>query len=218
MQRLSSASSAVTVILLFLAGPGRTEETGRPPTADAVTTLATPAGTPVKIGVVDLEQVEADTLLGKEYARRIKTLEEQGRAEGARRQQALAKLADDLLTQTEALRRDQERLAPEELEARQQRLTRGLREREAAQQDAELEMGRLERKLQRDHEQLRQELRQRLLPFVETVIRQRGLDVIFDRRACIAVSREIDVTDDVIRAADEARRPEQGKAEATPQQ
>jgi Skp family chaperone for outer membrane proteins len=144
--------------------------------------------------------------VGKDYLKRIEALGARLRAEGAKRQQQLSALSEDIQRQNDELRRRQASLTPTEAEEAQQKLARKIRERELFQQDSDQEMARLERQLQRDTERLRQELQQRLLPTIRAIMKRHSLDVLLDFRLCLAVDRKADLTAEAVQMVDEAQR------------
>jgi Skp family chaperone for outer membrane proteins len=159
------------------------------------------------IGVVDMERVERESAVGKDYLKRIDALGERLHAEATKRQERLGTLAEEIQRQNDELRRRQATLTPVAAEEAQHKLARKIRERELYQQDSEQELARLERQLQRDSQRLHQELRQRLLPTIEAILKRHSLDVLLDYHLCLGVSPEADFTDEAVADQEERRAP-----------
>jgi Skp family chaperone for outer membrane proteins len=157
-----------------------------------------------RIGVVDLDRVSTESLLGKAYTARLDKLQVDLRAEGAKRQAELEKLDNDITMQREQLVKDQPVLSQEALEERQQRIDRLMRQREGQRQDSEDQLARLQRAAQREAESLQADLRQQIAGPIQGLVKEQGLDVVLDIRVCIATSSSVDVTGEVIRRADAA--------------
>jgi Skp family chaperone for outer membrane proteins len=192
--------SVVTVGLLLGAGWAAAQQ-------------ATAAGSgTARIAVVDVERLAATTALGKQYAEGVTKAREELRAESATRQAAMAKLDERLKQQQESLAKEQAGLSPAVAEQRQQAVTKLAREREAYRQDSEDALGLLQRKLQREQQRIDSELQEKLVAFVQSVTAERNIDLVLDRRVCLAVGPSVDITDEVLRRADGA----QAQAGTTP--
>jgi Skp family chaperone for outer membrane proteins len=167
-----------------------------------------------RIGVLDLERVAAESLLGKDNAVRLEKLQAGIRAEGTKRQQAIEKMDGDLKAQREQLIKDQPVVSPDVAEERQRGIERLMRQREAYRQDSEEYLAQMQRKAQREAEEMQTDLRRKIAPAVEGLVKDLGLDVVLDVRVCVASSSSVDVTGEVIRRADATYRAAAGKAEA----
>jgi outer membrane protein len=159
-----------------------------------------------RLGVVDLSRVLDESLLGKDYARRVETLRQQVLSEGARMRAALERKDEEIRKTEEQFAAEQTESDEASLAERQQRAVRLAREREALRQDSEHELASLQRKAQHEADRLMAELRTRIQPFIDAVMKERDLDLVLDRNVCVAVSPAADVTEAVIRHADEAQR------------
>jgi len=175
-----------------------------------------------RIGVVDLSRVLGESTLGREYAARVEALRARVRTEGQRLQTALEKKDEEIRRLQEQLVLGQAGAGAEAADEGEQRLNRWARERELQRQDSEQHMELLQRKVQRESEGLMADLRARVQPFIDAVMQDRGLEVVLDREACVAVAAAADITDEVIARADEssreARRSSPDKPAAAPPQ
>jgi len=160
-----------------------------------------PAKAP-RIAVVDMQRLIAESALGKQYAEQASKAAAELRAEGEKRQAGLAQLDERLKQQQEMLVKDQAGLTQTAAEQRQQAVTKLGREREAYRQDSEDTLGSLQRKLQREQQRIDVELQEKLVAFVQSVTAERNIDLVLDRRVCLAVGPSVDITDDVLRRAD----------------
>jgi Skp family chaperone for outer membrane proteins len=166
---------------------------------------AAPARTS-RIGVIDIERVSTESLLGKEYATRLGALQASMRSEGTRRQQELQKMDEDIKVQRERLIQDQPILGTDAVDERQQQLDRLTRQRESYRQDSEALLGQLQRKGQKEADELQTDLRRKIGPALQELVKDKGLDVILDVRVCVASSNDVDVTGELIRRIDAAFR------------
>jgi len=154
-----------------------------------------------------MDRVERETAAGKDYLKQVEGLAASVHAEGAKRQERLAQMGEEIQRQNEALRKSQSGADPITTDDAQLNLARLVHDRDFYQQDSEQEMARLERKLQRDTTRLHQELREKLVPSIRAAMREQKVDVLLDSRICLAIAPAADVTDAVIRLADAAQKP-----------
>ncbi len=159
-----------------------------------------------RIGVVDLERVSSESLLGKEYAKRLETLQSNLRAEGLRRQHELQQMDEQIKTRRETLIKDEPVLSPDAVDEQRQQIDRLTRQRENYRQDSEVALGQLQRKAQKEADELQADLRRKIGPTLQEMVKDKGLDVILDVRVCVASSSSIDLSGEAVQRLDAAFR------------
>jgi Skp family chaperone for outer membrane proteins len=155
-----------------------------------------------RIGVINIERLGTETALGKQFGEQLTKVQNEMRVEGAKREAALAKLDERLMQSRDQFAKDQATLTPEASEQRQQAISRLTREREAYRLESEDVLGALQRKVEREQQRLNGRMEEMLQSIVEAVTAERSLDLVLDRRMCLAVSAAIDITEDVIKRTD----------------
>jgi Skp family chaperone for outer membrane proteins len=173
-----------------------------------------PAGKQPRLAVLDLDRVANESVLGKEYAGRLETLQKVFQAEGQKRQAELNRRDERIKTLGEQFQKEQGVLSDEAAQQKQDEIVKLQREREIFRQDSQTELERLQERAQRQADTLSGELRGKLAPYVESVVKERGIDLLVDRRVCVTADAAFDVSAEVIRRADEAHRS--GATKATP--
>jgi Skp family chaperone for outer membrane proteins len=167
-----------------------------PPSAPAPAAQAAPAPalapfpTGAKIAFVDFQRVAAESIEGQISTVKINALVTKKQSEGAERAKAL-QANQQKLAQSGSVMSDAARSALEKDIERQQR------EGERFQQDAQAEINELQQELQLDFQK-------KILPLVQQVREERGLQILFSRADAGIVSWDpgIDVTADVIKKLD----------------
>lgn len=163
-------------------------------TATALPTvaLAQAAAPQSAIIIVDMDRVGAESAAGKSGASQLKT-----KADSV---QARAKaLADQLRGEEETLvkARQANSMAPEAFQAK-------VKDLQTKQNNARTELGNREQEFTRSQTYVRQQIFNAVGPIIQTVMRERGAQVVLARDAALAVNPALDVTAEVIRRLDAA--------------
>lgn len=149
----------------------------------------------IKIGVVDSQEVLEKSAEGKRVLAQLQDKDKRNQAELSRRDQEIQELQTRLNTQRLTL-------TPEALRNLSTDLQRKQTERQRFFEDAGREMNELA-------ERLFQRIQNELLPIIEQMGKENGMDVIFDlgKSGAIYFSPTIDITQDVIVRYDASKAP-----------
>lgn len=168
-----------------------------------------------RIAVIDLGRVSSESQLGKSYATQIEKLENDIKAEGARKQTELQKLDAAIKTLTDELEKQSSVLSPEARDRKEQEILKKRREREAFVEDGQRELARMRERAQAQAETLNNEFQQKIRPHIEAAAREKGVDIILNSQVAMTVNKEFDISPVVIAKADAAA-PAPRPAAATP--
>jgi Skp family chaperone for outer membrane proteins len=174
-----------------------------------------PAKAP-KIAVIDMTRVSNESLLGKSYAQKIENLQNEIGAEATKKQNELNKLDTAIKALRDELEKQQNVLSPEGAEKKQQEIVRKTRERQAFVEDSQGELARMRERAQQQAAQFNNEFQLKIRPIVEAVAKDKGVDILLDSQAALAVTKEYDISRDVIVKADDAERAAKPKPAAAP--
>jgi translation initiation factor IF-2 len=165
-------------------------QAAQPPAPAAAPPAAAPFPPGAKIAFVDFQRVAAESVEGQISTVKINALVTKKQAEGAEKAKSL-QANQQKLAQSGSVMSDAARTALEKDIERQQR------EGERFQQDAQAEINELQQELQLDFQK-------KILPLVQQVREERGLQILFSRADAGIVSWDpgIDVTGDVIKKLD----------------
>jgi len=214
---------AASLALASSAAPAFAQTAPAAPSAPAQAPAGTPSATPpapaaqaapapapapapfppgAKIAFVDFQRVAAESVEGQISTVKINALVTKKQAEGAEKAKSL-QTNQQKLAQSGSVMSEPARSALEKDIERQQR------EGERFQQDAQAEINELQQELQL-------EFQKKILPLVQQVREERGLQILFSRADAGIVSWDpgIDVTSDVIKKLDAAT--PKGAAASTP--
>jgi outer membrane protein len=169
-----------------------------------------------RIGIIDMDRVGAESMVGKGYQQQVATL--QGEIETARtkKENDLKKLDSEINTLQEELEKQQALLSDEAKEKKQAEIKRKAREREAFLDDGRAELEKMVQRAENQAKALQNELQQKIRPHMEAVAKAQGLDILLDSRSAMALNSEFDISADVIAKVDEAEKANKGAAASAP--
>ena len=162
-----------------------------------------PAKSP-KIAIIDLNRVSSESTMGKAYAAQIEKLENDIKAEGAKKQTDLLKLDTAIKALADELEKQQAVLSPEARDRKEQEILKKRRERDAYVEDGQRELGRMRERAQAQAEALNGEFQQKIRPHIEAAAKEKGIDIILNSAVALTVSKEFDISSVVIAKADAA--------------
>jgi len=173
--------------------------------------LAAPAQEPAparlaRIAVINMNQVSSESLLGKSYAAKIEALDGEIQAEGTKKQADLQRRDAELKALREELQKQVGVLSPEAAEKKQQEIRKRERERQAFLEDGQAEIQRLQERARKEAQNLNGEFQLKIRPHIEAVAKDKGIDILLDSSVALAVTRDYDISRDVIVKADDAER------------
>ena len=96
-----------------------------------------PTGKPTKMGVVDMQRISQESLLGKSYATKMDQLESEIRSELTKRQNQIAQIDASIKTLQEELQKQSSILSPDAVEKKQQEIVKKNRDRQALAEDSQ---------------------------------------------------------------------------------
>jgi Skp family chaperone for outer membrane proteins len=176
-----------------------------------------PAGALAKtqrIAVISMEQIYAESALGKEYAVMIDKLEGEIKSLGTKKQGDLQRLEADLQKLQDEFEKQQSVLSEEAADKKQQEMVAKRREAQAFREDAQREMERMQGSAQRRAQVLTNEFQIKVKPFIEQVTKDKNVDVLLDSRFALFAAPSLDLTREVITLCDADSRAKQGSKPA----
>jgi outer membrane protein len=183
--------------------------------------VAQDAGGPktAKIAVIDMARVSAESTLGKSYAGQLEKLQTDINTAAQSKQTALQKMDAAMQALQDELQKQGAVLSQEARDTKQQEIVRKGRERQAFLEDGQAEINRMRERAQQQAQSINNEFQVKIRPIVEEVAKAKGYDLVLDSQVAYTISRDIDITRDVITKADEtAAAPAAPAAPATPPQ
>jgi Skp family chaperone for outer membrane proteins len=167
-----------------------------------------------RMAVIDMQRISGESALGKAYTARIDALRNEIDAEGTKKQAELQKLDAAIKALQDELEKQAGVLSQEAADRKRQDIVRKSRERQAFLEDGQAELQRMRERAQQQAQALNQEFQEKIKPFVEAVAKEKGLDILLDNAVALAVSKDFDITREVIVKADEAEKAARAKAPA----
>lgn len=167
-----------------------------------------------RIAVIDLARIFSESLLGKSYAGQIESLENEIKSEGTKKQAELQKMEAAIKALQEDLEKQQAVMSPEAVDRKRQEIVKKTREHDAFVEDGQQELRRMRERAQAQAESLNGEFQQKIRPHIDAVAKEKGIDIILSGQVAIAVSKDFDISRDVIVKADDAERAAKAKAAA----
>ena len=175
--------------------------------AAAATALAQePAGAAKspRIAVIDLTRISSESTLGKSYAGQIEKLENEIKAEGAKKQTELQKQDAAIKALADELEKQASVLSPEARDRKEQEILKKRRERDAYLEDGQRELARMRERAQAQAEALNNEFQAKIRPHIEAAAREKGVDIILNSQIALTVNKDFDISQVVITKADAA--------------
>jgi Skp family chaperone for outer membrane proteins len=168
-----------------------------------------------KIAVIDMGRLSAESLLGKSYATKIDALRNDIEAERTKKQNDLTKMDASIKALQDEIEKQQSVLSPEALEKKRQDLVKRSRDRQAYLEDGQQDLQRMQERAQQQVQSLNGEFQVKIKPHIEAVAKEKAIDILLDSQVALTVSKEFDISQDVIVRADDAERAAR-KAPAKP--
>jgi outer membrane protein len=193
---------ATLALALAAAGLAVAQDAGGPKTA--------------KIAVIDMARVSAESTLGKSYATQLEKLQTDINTTAQAKQTELQKMDATIQALQEELQKQGAVLSQEARDNKQQEIVRKGRERQAFLEDGQAEINRMRERAQQQAQSINNEFQVKIRPIVEEVAKAKGYDLVLDSQVAYTISRDIDITRDVITKADEAAATAAPAAPAAP--
>ena len=162
-------------------------------------------GTP-RIAVIDMQQISAESVLGKSYATKIEGLENEIKNEGTKKQADLQKMDASIKALQDELDKQGSVLSPEAADKKRQDIVKKQRDRQAFLEDGQADLQRMKERAEAQAQAMNAEFQQRVKPAIDAVARERGIDIILTSTVALTMNQNYDISKEVIAKADEAER------------
>lgn len=169
-----------------------------------------------KIGVIDMARISNESLLGKSYAQKIEGLQNEINAEATKKQSELQKMDAALKAMQDDLEKQANLLSAEGVDKKRQEIVKKGRERQAFVEDSQAALTGMRERAQQQATQFNNEFQLKIRPIVEAVAKDKGVDILIDSQAALAVTSDFDLSREVIVKADDVERAAKPKAAAAP--
>jgi outer membrane protein len=171
----------------------------------AVAQEATPRT--ARIAVIDMSRVSSESQLGKSYASQLEKLQNDISEAAAKKQTELQKMDAAIRDLQDELQKQGAVLSQDARDKKQQEIVQKTRERQAFFEDGQAEIRRMQERAQQQAQSINNEFQVKLRPIIEQVAKQKGYDVVLDSQVAYEISKDFDLTRDVITAADATLKP-----------
>lgn len=165
-----------------------------------------PTGKPTKMGVVDMQRISQESLLGKSYATKMDQLESEIRSELTKRQNQIAQIDASIKNLQDELQKQSAILSPDAVEKKQQEIVKKNRDRQALAEDSQADIQRMQQSAQQKAQEFQVEFNAKIQPILQAVGKEKALDFILDRATIVLINNELDITRDVIVKADDTEK------------
>jgi outer membrane protein len=202
-EHMTKTSTLATLAFLAAAIPASAQE-------------AAPAGAtrPPKIAVIDMQRVSAESLLGKSFQAQLEQLRNEIEAERTKKQTDLGKLDAALKALQDELEKQGSVLSPEALARKQEEIRKKGRERQAFVEDSQADLQRMQERAQQQAQNVNNEFQAKIKPHIDAVVKDKNLDILIDSQAAVFLSRDFDISRDVIVKSDDVERAAKAKTGA----
>jgi outer membrane protein len=201
-------TSLWAALILAAAVPGFPQEA-----APAKTEGAAPTRAP-RVAVIDMARVSQESLLGKTFQAQLEQLRNEIEAERTKKQTELQKLEAAIKTLQEELEKQGSVLSPDAAAKKQEDIRRKSRERQAFVEDSQAELQRMQERAQAQAQNVNNEFQVKIKPHIDAVVKDKNLDILIDSQAAVFLSRDFDISRDVIVKSDDAERAAKAKTGA----
>ncbi len=167
-----------------------------------------------RIAVIDMGEVSEKSLLGKAYKAELEKLRDEIESARKKTEVELGKFDAALKALQDEIEKQGQVLSPEALEKKRQEFTKKSRERQALGEDGEMELRRMTARAQEQAQRFNAEFQTKIRPHIETVVKEKGIDLVLDSQVTITVNKSFDISADVIVKADDAEKAAKAKPAA----
>jgi len=174
-----------------------------------------PIGTP-KIAVIDMQQISAESVLGKSYATKIEGLENEIKSEGTKKQGELQKMDAAIKSLQDELDKQGSVLSPEAADKKRQDIVKRQRDRQAFLEDGQADLQRMKERAEAQAQAMNAEFQQRIKPAIDAVAKEKGIDILLTSQVALLMNAAYDISKDIIAKADEAAKTAGAAAPAAP--
>jgi outer membrane protein len=169
-----------------------------------------------KIAVIDMQQISAESVLGKSYASRIEGLENEIKTEGTKKQAELQKMDAAIKSLQDELEKQGSVLSPEAADKKRQDIVKKQRDRQAFLEDGQADLQRMKERAEAQAQAMNAEFQQKLKPAIDAVAKEKGIDILLTSQVALLMNQAYDISKDIIAKADEAAKTAGAAAPAAP--
>ena len=184
-------------------------------TAPAARPAGGAIGTP-KIAVIDMQQISAESVLGKSYASKIEGLENEIKNEGTKKQGELQKMDAAIKALQDELEKQGTVLSPEAADKKKQDIVKRQRDRQAFLEDGQADLQRMKERAEAQAQAMNAEFQQRIKPAIDAVAKEKGIDILLTSQVALTMNQAYDISKEIIAKADEAAKTAAAAAPAAP--
>jgi Skp family chaperone for outer membrane proteins len=184
-------------------------------TAPAARPAGGAIGTP-KIAVIDMQQISAESVLGKSYATKIEGLENEIKNEGTKKQGELQKMDAAIKALQDELDKQGTVLSPEAADKKKQDIVKRQRDRQAFLEDGQADLQRMKERAEAQAQAMNAEFQQRIKPAIDAVAKEKGIDILLTSQVALTMNQAYDISKEIIAKADEAAKTAAAAAPAAP--
>lgn len=169
-----------------------------------------------RIAVINLEKVWSDSLMGKGYAAQMEALANDIKAVETKKQTEVQKLEAALKALQEDFAKQQAALSPDAVERKRSDIDKKQRELQHFVEDSRAELDGMRQRAQKQASDWQEEFQRRVQAPIETVAKEKGIDILIASQAAMTISKDFDISQDVIVKADDAERAAKAKTPVAP--
>jgi Skp family chaperone for outer membrane proteins len=184
-------------------------------TASAARPAGGAIGTP-KIAVIDMQQISAESVLGKSYATKIEGLENEIKNEGTKKQGELQKMDAAIKALQDELDKQGTVLSPEAADKKRQDIVKRQRDRQAFLEDGQADLQRMKERAEAQAQAMNAEFQQRIKPAIDAVAKEKGIDILLTSQVALTMNQAYDISKEIIAKADEVAKTAAAAAPAAP--
>src|SRR4029078_4309039 len=184
-------------------------------TASAARPAGGAIGTP-KIAVIDMQQISAESVLGKSYATKIEGLENEIKNEGTKKQGEVPKMDAAIKALQDELDKQGTVLSPEAADKKRQDIVKRQRDRQALLEDGQADVQGMKERAEAQAQAMNAEFQQKLKPAIDAVAKEKGIDILLTSQVALLMNAAYDISKDIIAKADEAAKTAGAAAPAAP--
>ena len=206
-------TSLMAALVLAAAVPAALAQDAAAPAKPEAAPKADPGRAP-KLAIIDMQRVSAESLLGKSFQAQLEQLRNEIEAERTKKQTDLAKIDQTIKTLQDELEKQGSVLSPEAADKKRQEVVKKTRDRQAFVEDSQADLQRMQERAQQQAQGVNNEFQIKIKPQIDAVVKEKGIDILFDSQAAVFLSRDFDISRDVIVKSDDLERATKPKAGA----
>jgi Skp family chaperone for outer membrane proteins len=206
-------TSLMAALVLAAAVPAALAQDAAAPAKPEAAPKGDPGRAP-KLAIIDMQRISQESLLGKTFQAQLEQLRNEIEAERTKKQTELAKIDASIKTLQDEIEKQGSVLSPEAADKKRQEVVKKTRDRQAFVEDSQADLQRMQERAQQQAQGVNNEFQIKIKPQIDAVVKEKGIDILFDSQAAVFLSRDFDISRDVIVKSDDLERAAKGKAGA----